>query len=130
MYAQLKDKITASSKYTRWFWWGLLVLAVVVVVGSLALRRRGVLDRLSQLRLALSRKDQQLQDAQAVAATLRHQDAIDRHEAATAQIRGEIASLEAQVASAEKEHAEVLAEIDQAGDWSQLEALRKKGNDR
>lgn len=130
MYEQLKDKITSSSKYTRWFWVGLLLLAVVFIGGMLFLRRRNVLERLGQLRLQLERKNRQLQDAQTVAATLHHQEAIDRHEAATAQIRGEIVDIQAQVAEAEKEHQAVLAEIEQASDWSQLAALRQKGNER
>ena len=130
MYTQLKDKVAASSKYTRWFWAGLLLLAVILVGGMLLLRRRKVLERLSQLRLQLERKNRQLLDAQTVAATVHHEDAIDRHEATAAQIRSEIVDVEGQIADAEKEHQTVLAEIEQAGDWSQLAALRQRGNER
>lgn len=130
MLENLKNRIVTSPKYTRWFWWGVLGLVVVLIGAALLLRRRAVLGRLAQLRIQLAQKNQLLLDAKTAAETARHSDAIDQHTARVEEIKTEIAGIQEQIADAEKEHQAVLAEINQASDWSELEALRQKGNRR
>ena len=130
MLETLKARILTASKYSRWFWWGVLGLAVLLVAGALLLRRRALLGRLGELRQRLARKSLQLLDAQTAADTARHTDAIDRHARAAQVLRGEIRDIEQQIAAAEEEHKKVLSDIDQASDWTALDALRRKGNER
>lgn len=130
MLQNLKNRIATSSKYTRWIWWGVLFLVFAVVAGSFFLRRRAILGRLGQLRLQLAQKSQQLLDTQTAVDTSRHSDAIDRHNVAAAQIQTEIADINAQIKDAEGEHQDILAQINAAQDWGDLESLRQKGNQR
>jgi len=130
MLERLKTRIATSSKYSRWFWWGVLFLTFAVVAGGFFLRRRAILGRLGQLRVQLAQKNQQLLDAKTAADTARHSDAIDRHNAAAAQIQTEIAGIESQIKDVEGEHQDVLAQINAAQDWGALEDMRRKGNAR
>lgn len=128
MLDKLKKRYATASGRTRWFWGLLLLLPVIVIGAVLFFRRQAVLGRLSQLRLQLAKKNQLLLDAQTAADTARHSDAIDRHNAQAAQLKTEIASIEGQISDAEKEHRAALEAINQASSWTELETLRQKGN--
>lgn len=126
----LRRKITSASKWTRWLWCGIFVALVSIVLVGFFLRRRAILNRVSQLRLELERKQRQLEDAAVAAETARHEGAIDKHAAAAAAIREDVERIEKDIVALEGEHAEILKQIEAARTWDDLDAARQAGNSR
>ncbi len=109
--------------------WGLWV---ALGIGALALgiRRAAVLHALSRLRLRLTEKTQELDDAKHGAAVEEISKDIEAHAANVKRLERERAQLEGAVARAEEEHARIVGEIDKAKSWNELEKLRQEGNAR
>ena len=113
--------------FLKKYWY---LLAGLVVVSVLLIRRTVVLRALSRLRSKLAGQQDQLDEILYEQDLSVGIDAIKGHKDAAKVLRGSMAVTSATIASLEQQHQTVTGRINSARSWSDLEDLRDEANAR